>query len=57
MAGKSREKVPPKQLVAKIARKSTSATLGVKKSHSYRSGIVSLREIRCYQTCTELPRK
>ena len=43
----NRGKAPRKQLAIKAARKSASATGGVKKPHRYRPGIVALREIRC----------
>merc|ERR1712018_614817 len=47
-------KAPRKQLATKAARKSAPATGGVKKPHRYRPGTVALREIRRYQTSTEL---
>uniref|UniRef100_A0A5S6Q5W6 Histone domain-containing protein n=1 Tax=Trichuris muris TaxID=70415 RepID=A0A5S6Q5W6_TRIMR len=47
-------KAPRKQLATKAARKSAPTTGGVKKPHPYRSGTVSLREIRRYQQSTEL---
>ncbi|XP_039874833.1 histone H3, embryonic-like [Simochromis diagramma] len=49
------DKAPRKQLAtkAKAARKSASATGGVKKPHRYRPGTVALREMR-YQKSTEL---
>ncbi|KAK4468218.1 hypothetical protein MN116_008375 [Schistosoma mekongi] len=47
-------KAPRKQLATKAARKSASATGGVKKPHRYRQGTVTLREIRHYQKSTEL---
>ena len=47
-------KAPRKQLASKAARKSTPATGGVKKPHRYRPGTVALREIRRYQTSTDL---
>ena len=46
-------KAPRKQLATKAARKSSSATGGVKKPHRYRPGTVALREIRRYQKSTE----
>ena len=42
-------KAPRKQLASKAARKSTPATGGVKKPHSFRPGTVALREIRKYK--------
>jgi len=42
-------KVPRKQLATKAARKSATATGGVKKPQRYRPGTVALREIRRYQ--------
>ncbi|XP_051142805.1 histone H3.2-like, partial [Andrographis paniculata] len=54
-AGKSTGgKAPRKQLATKAARKSASATGGVKKPHRFRPGTVALREIRKYQKSTEL---
>ncbi|XP_031332417.1 histone H3-like [Photinus pyralis] len=47
-------KAPRKQLATKAARKSATATGGVKKPHRYRPGTVALREIRRYQKSTEL---
>ncbi|KAE8710603.1 histone H3.2 [Hibiscus syriacus] len=47
-------KAPRKQLATKAARKSAPATGGVKKPHRFRPGTVALREIRNYQTSTEL---
>ena len=48
-------KAPRKQLATKAARKSASATGGVKKKpHRYRPGTVALREIHRYQKSTEL---
>ena len=47
-------KAPRKALATKAARKSAPATGGVKKPHRYRPGTVALREIRRYQTSTEL---
>ena len=47
-------KAPRKQLATKAARKSASATGGVKKPHRYRPGTVALREIRRYQKSTDL---
>nr|CDS28818.1 Histone H3c [Hymenolepis microstoma] len=47
-------KEPRKQLATKAARKSVTATDGVKKPHRYRPGTVALREIRRYQKSTEL---
>ena len=38
----------------KALQKSTPATGGVKKPHRYRPGTVALREICCYQKCTNL---
>ena len=43
-----------KQLATKAAPKSIPTTGGVKKPHCYRPGTVALREIRRYQTSTEL---
>jgi histone H3 len=48
-----RGKAPRKQLANKVARKSTSATGGVKKPLRYRPGTVALREIRKHQKSTE----
>ena len=47
-------KAPRKQLATKAARKSASATEGVKKPHRYRPGTVALREIRRYQKSPDL---
>ncbi|KIY63655.1 histone 3 [Cylindrobasidium torrendii FP15055 ss-10] len=48
-------KAPRKQLAAKsAARKTATATGGVKKPHRFRPGTVALREIRRYQKSTEL---
>ena len=47
-------KAPRKHLATKAARKSASATGGVKKPHRYRPGTVALREIRRYQKSFEL---
>lgn len=47
-------KAPRKQLASKAARKETTATGGVKKTHRYRPGTVALREIRRYQKTTDL---
>ena len=47
-------KAPRNQLATKAARKSAAATDAVKKPHCYRSGTVTLREIRRYQKSTEL---
>ena len=47
-------KAPRKQLATKAARKSASATGGVKKPHRYRPGTVALREIRRYQKSPDL---
>ncbi|ELV10033.1 histone H3.3 [Tupaia chinensis] len=47
-------KAPRKQLATKVSRKSAPSTGGVKKPHRHRPGTLSLREIRCYQTFTEL---
>ena len=47
-------KAPMKQLATKAARKSATATGGVKKPHRFRPGTVALREIRKYQKSTEL---
>ncbi|XP_065088035.1 histone H3.2-like [Ochlerotatus camptorhynchus] len=41
-------------MATKAARKSAPANGGVKKSHRYRPGTVTLREIRRYQKSTEL---
>ena len=48
------QKAPRKQLASKAARKTAPATGGVKKPHRYRPGTVALREIRKYQTSTDL---
>lgn len=48
------DKAPRTQLATKSARKSGSATGGVRKPHRYRPGTVALREIRRYQKTTEL---
>ena len=47
-------KAPRKQLATKVARKNAPATGGVKKPHRFRPGTVALREIRRYQTSTDL---
>merc|ERR1739838_163453 len=47
-------KVPRKQLVSKIARKSAPVSGGQKKPHRFRPGTVALREIRKYQKSTDL---
>ena len=47
-------KAPRKQLATKAARKSAPATGGVKKPHRYRPGTVALREIRRYQSSSNL---
>merc|ERR1739844_808464 len=48
-------KHPRKHIAHKAAAKKTqSATNGVKKPHRYRPGTVALREIRRYQKSTEL---
>ena len=44
----------PTKLAAKVARKSTPATGGVKKPHRYRPGTCALHEIRKYQRSTDL---
>jgi histone H3 len=48
------EKHHVNSLPTKAARKSASATGGVKKPHRYRSGTFALREIRRCQKSTEL---
>merc|ERR1711950_15499 len=47
-------KAPRKQLATKAAKKTQSATNGVKKPHRFRPGTVALREIRRFQKSTEL---
>jgi len=47
-------KGPRKALATKAARKSTPQRGGVKKPHRYRPGTVALRQIRKYQSSTEL---
>jgi histone H3 len=47
-------KAPRKQIAAKVARKSSPASGGMKKPHRYRPGTVALREIRRYQKSTDL---
>ena len=47
-------KVPRKQLATKAARKSAPTVGGVKKPHRYRPGTVALREIRRYQSTSDL---
>ena len=47
-------KAPRFQLATKAARRSASASGGVKKPHCYCSGTVALHEIRCYQKSTDL---
>uniref|UniRef100_A0A2H1V0T7 SFRICE_015325 n=1 Tax=Spodoptera frugiperda TaxID=7108 RepID=A0A2H1V0T7_SPOFR len=47
-------KAPRKQLATKAACKSAPATDGAKKPHRYRPGTVALREIRRYQTDSDL---
>ncbi|KAK3007956.1 hypothetical protein RJ639_013369 [Escallonia herrerae] len=47
-------KAPRKWPATKAARKSVSATGGVKKPHRFRPGTVVLREIQKYQKSTEL---
>ena len=48
-------KHPRKHIAHKAAAKKTqSATNGVKKPHRFRPGTVALREIRRFQKCTEL---
>lgn len=49
------QKVPRKQIIAqKIARKSASVNIGIKKPHRFKPGTVALREIRKYQRSTDL---
>ena len=47
-------KAPRKSISNKAARKSAPVEMGIKKPHRYRPGTVALREIRRYQTSTEL---
>ena len=47
-------KAPRKTLATKAARKGTPGPGGIKKPHRYRPGVVALREIRKYQSSTEL---
>ena len=47
-------KAPRKQLATKAARRSASASGGIKKPHRYRPGTVALREICRYQKGTDL---
>jgi len=50
-------KAPRKQVATKVARKTSTKTVGgggVKKPHRFRPGTVALREIRRYQKSTEL---
>ena len=51
----SSKSYPKKQIAAKKEpRKHFSVPTGLKKPHCYRPGTVALRQIRCYQKCTEL---
>ena len=43
-----------KQIAAEEPRKQFSVPTGLKKPSCYRPGTVALRQIRCYQKCTEL---
>jgi histone H3 len=47
-------KAPRKHLANKAARKTVTASAGIKKPHRYRPGTVALREIRKYQKSTDL---
>ena len=51
----SSKSYPKKQIAAKKEpRKQFSVPTGLKKPHHYRPGTVALRQIICYQKCTEL---
>jgi histone H3 len=47
-------KAPKMQLPTKAARKAPASTSLVKKPHRYKPGTVALREIRRYQSTTDL---
>lgn len=47
-------KVPKKQIIPKVAKKSTVNSIDLKKTHRYRPGTVALREIRKLQKSTEM---